>query len=130
MQRAVPPCAREEMLRQVYEVTDEGAHRRSGKLFGRGTVGPVDDQRFTNDIVTRHESPVPAVERVVTVVTHSEIAIRRNYDLAVLHVIVEHVALELSLQALRKSGRLPRKIVPARIVRELVVDVRLVQLDA
>src|SRR5919199_1002690 len=108
VESTVPTRSAEEMLGQIDEVRYQRPHRSAGKLLGRGAVRPVNDQRLADDVVARNESPIPAIERVVPVITHSKESIGRNYDLAVLHVIIEHVALQLRLQALGKPRRLAR----------------------
>src|SRR4029077_18051596 len=51
-ERAVPAGLGEEMLAQVDEMPNQCVHRRARQAFGIGIVGPIDDQRFADDILS------------------------------------------------------------------------------
>ncbi len=75
--------------------------RRSGSV-----VGPIDDQRFADDILTRHKAPVTAVERRVAIIPHGEIAARRHHNLAALDVVLEHGLSPFVLGKIRLAGEI------------------------
>ena len=99
--------------------------RRVRKFLGARVVRPVNDQRFADNILARHESPIAAVERLVAVIAHSEKIARRHHDFAVLHIFFEH---HLRRRINRRIRICRREIVAIRIdVIELVNNIRLVQ---
>ena len=101
------------------------AHRRVRELLGTRIVRPVNDQGLSDDVLARHESPIAAVKRLVTVIAHSEKIPRRNDHFAVLHVLFEHHLCGGIDLRVRLGGR---EIVAIRIdVVELVHDIWLVE---
>src|SRR6266545_3268578 len=86
---ASPARLGKKVLYQVDQVID--ADRRICERLGGSIVGPVDDERLADDVPARNETPVAAVERGVAIVAHREITLRRDYDLAAHHVLLQHV---------------------------------------
>src|ERR1700685_3188130 len=71
-ERSIPAGLGEEVLGQIQEVAGEIVDGRTGQALGAGSVGPVDDERLANDVSTRDEAPIAAVERIVAVIAHGE----------------------------------------------------------
>src|SRR5262249_34726910 len=90
---SAPAGSSEEMLHQIGHVAEQRIYRGSREILCRSLVGPVNQKRFSDDVVAWNKPPVAAVERIVAIVAHREIAVRRNYDLAVHHVMLQHVPL-------------------------------------
>src|SRR5271166_3829409 len=61
---------------------------------------PVNDQRSSNNVFLRHESPIAAVQAVVAVVAHHEVVSFRNNELAVHHQLL-HLQPPLPLEPSR-----------------------------
>src|ERR1700730_3578575 len=62
---SVPTGLGKKVLGQIEEMTRECVDRRAGQAFSIRIVRPVNDQRFSDDVLARHESPVAAVERII-----------------------------------------------------------------
>src|SRR3954465_11527988 len=77
LERAIPPGLGEEMLEEIDNVI--GANCGIGQAIGRGVVRPVNDQRLTDNVFAGNESPIPAVERIIPVIAHRKIRVRRHY---------------------------------------------------
>src|SRR6266851_3786595 len=58
---------------------------RSGKIVVQIARRPVNQKRASNDIFTRHESPVPAFLVVIAIVTENKIVALGNNQLVVFH---------------------------------------------
>src|SRR5208337_4284635 len=58
---------------------------RSGKIVVQTARRPVNQERTSDDILARHESPVPAVLAVIAIVTQNEIVAVGDNQLAVFH---------------------------------------------
>src|SRR5262245_41935962 len=88
VQHAVPARAREE----VHEHRAQPAQRRAGAVvlivLAPRLVRPVDDERLALHELARQEAPIAAVLRVVAVVAHHEVLVRRYGDgpVALAHV--------------------------------------------
>src|SRR5512146_379350 len=72
-----PPRLGEEMRHHGAHALQRGSEALVEVVLAPGLVRPVDEQRLALDIVARQEAPIAAVLRVVAVVAHDEIAIRR-----------------------------------------------------
>ena len=89
-------------------------------VLALGLVRPVDHQRLALDVLARQEAPVAAVLRVVAVVAHHEVLVRRHRDRSVslAHVERGHFV-EL------RVGRRRLQEMHVRLVERLAVDVDL-----
>src|SRR2546428_13358402 len=79
-----PPGFREEIGDEVGDLLDAIHNVGSTVFIGIRFIGPVNDQPFTHDKLARNKAPIPAVGAVVAIVTHSEVIVRRDDDLAIL----------------------------------------------
>src|SRR5215831_13425834 len=78
---AAPAGLGEKILRQVADVID--IYSRRVEIAGRRVVGPVDHQRLADDVFSRDESPVEAVERGIAIIPHRKKRVGRDYDFAI-----------------------------------------------
>src|ERR1700676_608487 len=60
-ERTVPAGLGQEMLAKVDEMPYQRIDRRTRQAFGIGIVGPINDQGFTDDVLSRHEPPIAAI---------------------------------------------------------------------
>src|SRR5215471_19705780 len=81
-ERPLPSRLGEEMLRQI----DEVVCRKIDQIAGLCVVRPENHKGFADDVLTRHESPIAAVERIIAIIAHREIVAFRNYNLAIDYV--------------------------------------------
>src|ERR1700722_17206969 len=58
----IPARLSEEVFGQVQEVAGKIIHRRTGQALGTGVVGPVNDERLSDDVVPGHETPIAAIQ--------------------------------------------------------------------
>ena len=63
----------EEMLRQIKRVRYQRTGCLARQLLRRGAIRPVNEERFTDDVVPGNKSPIPAVETVIAIVPHRKI---------------------------------------------------------
>ena len=93
----------------------------AGQAFGGRVVGPPGENRFADDVLVWHESPVAAVLRQVTVVAEHEVVSGRDDEFSAAHVLPEH----LQAACVDGAGRSSREVVPiGREVFRLVNFVR------
>src|SRR5882672_10821398 len=78
MQHAVPPGSREEVCEHRHKAFEGASGRFVLVVLAPGLVRPVDQERFSFDVVAAQKSPVAAVLRVVAIVAHHEILVGRN----------------------------------------------------
>src|SRR5665213_77916 len=122
---SAPTRLGEHMLRQIDNVVQAD---RGGIELIRGSVkGPVNDERLANNVLARDESPVAAVERVITVVAHRKVQAGGDHHVSVHHMVQKHVR----GSPVDGNIRLAREIVAVRIdVIRLMIRVRLIQTNA
>src|SRR5690349_17401201 len=96
MQRSVPSRSREKVFAEIDEMAKQRSNRRTGEIFRRSSVGPIDEQWFSEDVVSRNKAPIATVQRIIPVIAHGEIAVWRHHHLAIHHVMLQHVALQLA----------------------------------
>jgi hypothetical protein len=119
-ERPPPASLREEILHEINGMID--ADRRTCETICCRLVRPIDDQWFADDVCSRHETPVAAIERIVAIVAHREIAVGRNHNFSVRYVLLEHFDGAFA----QLKIRLTREIVTiAVVVLGLMVLVRL-----
>src|SRR5579863_2772352 len=106
-ERTVPARLHEEILGQVGEMIAAVAD----PILGRRIIRPKNQERLADDVLARHEAPVPAVERVVAVVTHRKIVAVRHHQLSIGHMSGQHFARPV----IHRAIRLGRKIIAIRL---------------
>src|ERR1700760_2562294 len=75
------------MNQHMSELLHTISHAGAVFVLFRGDEGPVDEERASHDVFSRHEAPVAAVEAVQPVVAHGEVVAGRYDEIAVLDVI-------------------------------------------
>ncbi len=111
-----------EMNQDVDQVRDRRAG--TGKILRARIVGPVDNERFPDNILARNEAPIAAVERLITVISHSEKVAVRHHNVAVFDVMIQHV---LSADGNRRIGLIGEIVAVGIQILGLVDHVRFVQ---
>src|SRR6266850_5040648 len=86
LQGAVPPRFAEEVGDHVHNELDPVADSVLLILIARGIKRPVYEHWATDDIGSWDESPVAAVFADITIISHAEVRIGRDHDLASLNV--------------------------------------------
>src|SRR4051812_22261128 len=62
--------------------SDVGDEREGAIRLGAAAIGVVHEERASAHVLAGHEPPVPAVLRLVAVVAHHEVTLRRNDERA------------------------------------------------
>src|SRR5260370_2495703 len=89
LQCTTPARLGEEVLGKIKNVVDANARIR--QPVGSGVVGPINDKRFADDVLARNESAIAAIQGVVAIVAHGEIAARRHHNLTVHPIFFQHL---------------------------------------
>src|SRR5438093_4377756 len=110
-----PPSFGEEIRHQVGDLLDTIHNVSSTVFIGIRFIGPVNDQPFTHNQLARNKAPIPAVGAIVAIVTHGEVIVRGDNDLAVLRVLFIPVRILLTAAVYAAGVRLGRKEVTERI---------------
>src|SRR4051812_18315012 len=83
VQRPAPKSLVKEVQSHMAEPLDPFRHGILLVLMLVGLKGPVDEHRSSDHVLSRDKSPIAAVPAHVAVVSHTEITVRRDCDLAV-----------------------------------------------
>ena len=58
---AIPPGSSEKMLHQINGVRQDRIGRRAREILRGRSIGPIDKNRFANNVVSRYEAPISTV---------------------------------------------------------------------
>src|SRR5579871_2438770 len=86
VEHAPPTSLIEEVNHDLGDERHPVADTRLLVLPGRCFERPVDEHRAADDILLRDKSKIAAVVADVTIVTHPEVAARRNHQLTILDI--------------------------------------------
>src|SRR5579862_9632332 len=90
MEHAAPACLVEKVNNYMDQKGDPVCHGGALVLVFRHIKRPINKERPANHIFLRNKSPETAVQAHIPIVAHAEIAIRRNYQLAVFINMIAH----------------------------------------
>src|SRR6185312_4932703 len=89
MEEAIPPGKSKKVDGDVDERSHTIAYRLWLTIFFKHIEGPEHNQRTPNNIFFGYKTPIPAVQAVISIVTHGKVVVRWNYHFAIMSIFLQ-----------------------------------------